>query len=206
MDGLWLNYLSLQSCRLPSPTGSISANFDFRPFENCLQKSLKVSGKTVIAIVLAICMILVGFAFVQRSSQTHRIRGLFTAEGARLIQRSDQVWIAYGTDVNDQTMEFRWREISQAPGLIHLRATLVDDLYFQWSTLSDAEAQPDDYRYIKFRFCENEQSVEVWVNPQTGIVYSIPTQRTVRLIDSSRQAIDQYLRENRKLRQPGAPI
>jgi hypothetical protein len=97
----------------------------------------RLSGKVITILLLAGCLSLVAIALVKRSFGTSQVRGLFGPQGAKLIQRAEKVqWRRVPASIDGTNANADWREISRAQGLIHLRATLVDDRYFEWSTKS----------------------------------------------------------------------
>ncbi|MCA9129567.1 MAG: hypothetical protein KDB22_20915 [Planctomycetales bacterium] len=85
------------------------------------------------------------------------------------------------------------RDISRAPGLVHLRATLVDDKYFQWKTWQRSSATTLPADWVLLQFCQEPNCVELWFNPVDGQIVSPQTRTRVYLIDSSKQAMAAYL-------------
>jgi hypothetical protein len=118
-----------------------------------------VSGRWLILATLSVCASLVLFALWQRSRDTARIREFWGANGAQLIQHAPRVAMRPGPpEVNDEPPSLEsdrdWLDLSTAPGLIHLRATLVDDRYFLWPSREalgeERLASGPDFRVLRF--------------------------------------------------------
>ncbi len=152
----------------------------------------RVSGSLTIKIVLLVCFAMVATAIIQRSRQTSQIRQFYQPTGAYLIQKATRVSILFP----NQDPQSPWKDASEARGLIHFRATLVDDRYFNWSKLSPADPQELAAKApYRFRFEEKGQSIEIAFDSDCGFVYALPTKQKAPLIDSSTQAFRQYLVE-----------
>ena len=148
-----------------------------------------MSGRRVIAFTLVLCVSLVVFALWQRSQHTARIRQFWGGQGAHLIQYAPQVQLQSGADRID------WLELSAAPGLIHLRATLVDDRYYVWPSraASAEELAAAGAAYHTLRFSDRASFVDATINTETGAVINRVNGRAAQLIPSSRQAVAAYL-------------
>lgn len=84
----------------------------------------------------------------------------------------------------------RWQDISRAHGLVHLRATLVDDRYFQWDAAPITEKSDLTF---ELQFEEADQLVELSIALDSGCVTNSATGRSVPLIPASRRAVAEYL-------------
>ncbi len=180
-----------------------------------------MSGRWLTAILLTVCVALVSFALWRRSIDTQHVREFWGADQAALVQRAPTVlWrtseevVERATDSvapgSDKLQRVAWKDISRAAGLIHLRATLVDDRYYRWpaSTFesrsqSKPAARPQDSaegdqgtkasNYECFRFIEGEQSVDVALHVPSGMVILPDRHRQAQIIESSRQALHAYV-------------
>ncbi len=153
------------------------------------------SGKIVICVVLLTCGCLVSIALWQRSHDTSRIRSFWTGAGAHAIQQGSKVEFARLTPGSELTDLPSPRDVSFSPGLVHLRATLVDDRYFDWTSnqaFSLNAAQLEGGRL--FRFVLDDYCAELLIDVASGTVYSLATKQSVRLIPASRAAVREYLR------------
>ncbi len=152
----------------------------------------RVSGSLTIKILLLVCFGMVATAIIQRSRQTSRIRQFYQPIGAYLIQKAVKVSVLFPK----QDPQSPWIDASGARGLIHFRATLVDDRYFDWSRLSPTSPQEFATKSpYRFRFEEQSQSIEIAFDSDSGFVYALPTEQQAPLIESSQKAFRQYLVE-----------
>ncbi len=145
-----------------------------------------MSGRWLTIIALSGCIALVAFALWQRARTTAHIRAFWGANNARLIQHAPLVKLGVGQQ--------DWQDISQAPGLVHLRATLVDDRYYQWDELAPMSS-PAPAELYRLRFEEGDQQIELTIEPDTGMVSHVERQQSVPLIAASAQAVRAYLKE-----------
>lgn len=160
-----------------------------------------MSGRWFTLATLTVCVSLVLFALWQRSHDTARIRQFWGARGASLIQNAPQVLLRRANwpmhqeapSLNDNKQ--LWQEISSAPGLVHLRATLVDDRYFKWPdrAAQDSERTTDSPTVRVLRFTGPTGFVEAAIDTQRGVVVDLASGRAVEIIASSRRAIAAYL-------------
>ena len=129
---------------------------------------------------------MVAFALWQRSRTTEHVREFWGADHANLIQ--------HGTTVKLRLPQQEWQDISTAPGLVHLRATLVDDRYYQWAALQAASTTPLDAGY-ELQFTQADRHIELAIEPASGLVINLQSQQCVPLISASQQAVAAYLKE-----------
>ena len=146
-----------------------------------------MSGRWLTILAVTGCVALVAFALWQRARTTQHVRDFWGAAQANVIQHGPNVRLrASSGDEN-------WQDLSTAPGLVHLRATLVDDRYFQWAALQPA-APPATTAYL-LQFSRDEQIVELAIEPSSGQVTNLQSQQCVPLIPASRQAVAAYLQQ-----------
>ncbi len=155
-----------------------------------------MSGKLVTCVVLSICAGLVTYSVCQRSRNTRQIRGFWTGQGASNIQHAPTVWLVHSNKTRDQNLR---QDVSATPGLVHLRATLTDDRYFDWTTLctaatdtSRANGSPAGERIVLV-FESGQTKTEVSFEIEHGTVISIASNMSVQLIPASHLAVRQYL-------------
>lgn len=151
-----------------------------------------MSGRWLTILAVTGCILLVAFALWQRSRTTRQVREFWGASQASLIQHGPVVRLRGPGDAD-------WSDVSRAPGLIHLRATLVDDRYYQWSASASREANQSQYT---IQFTDKGQLVELTIAPQSGDVTNVANGRTVPLIPASRQAVAEYLQQIAKADRP----
>lgn len=129
---------------------------------------------------------MVAFALWQRSRTTEHVREFWGASQANLIQ--------HGSTVKLRVAQHEWQDISTAPGLVHLRATLVDDRYYQWDRLELVSSKSLDSHYV-LQFEQADRRIELAIQPDSGLVINLQSQQAVPLISASRQAVAAYLKE-----------
>lgn len=145
-----------------------------------------MSGRLFTTVAVSICLVLVAFAFWQRSLRTQRIREFWGANQASLIQHAPMVRLS----VNGEA----WRDVSRAPGLVHLRATLVDDRYFQWNETATSQGKEPASGY-RLEFSRDQTSIALSIDASSGIVTNLERNQHARLIPASQQAVAAYLKE-----------
>ena len=159
-----------------------------------------MSGRWLTFATLVLCFSLVCLALWQRSRDTARVREFWGADGARLVQQAPQVSLrldhASGSDDAPSLVDDRgWLDLSTAPGLIHLRATLVDDRYFRWPSRSarvdEMAAGASGWRVL--RFSTPESFIDAAIDLERGTVVNLMSARAVEVNPASRQAIAAYL-------------
>ncbi len=148
-----------------------------------------LSGKVFVLAAVGACILLAGFAALRQSQTTRRIRELWGAEGASVIQNAGEVsWLRpVAGDVAEAI------DLSQAAGLVHLRATLVDDVYLvPASQLEDA--WPGENALVhQIMFAHAGKRVLVEVDIESGKIHCEATGQTATLIPASRDAVREYL-------------
>ncbi len=145
-----------------------------------------VSGRWLTIIAVTGCVALVAFALWQRSQTTEHVRQFWGPAQARLIQHGSKVWLSKNKS--------DWEDISQAPGLVHLRATLVDDRYYQWNSLR-LVTEPTAATHYALHFEQADESIELSIDPDSGLVTNLQNQQSVPLIPASARAVKAYLSE-----------
>lgn len=160
-----------------------------------------MSGRWLTIVAVSGCLLMVAFALWKRSQTTAHVREFWGASQASLIQHGSSVKLRMaGADAqwgdaqraDTQRADTGWQDISTAPGLVHLRATLVDDRYYQWNAGGPAQAM--DAPYI-LQFANDERMIELAIDPASGVVTNIAREQSVPLIPASRQAVAAYLKQ-----------
>ncbi|GAB5405341.1 MAG: hypothetical protein Aurels2KO_35720 [Aureliella sp.] len=148
-----------------------------------------LSGKVFVLAAVGACVLLAGFAALRQSQTTQRIRELWGAEGASAIQNASQVtWLRpapVGTSVEPI-------DLSSAAGLVHLRATLVDDVYLQPASQSGDSWEVDNAEVHRIEFAAASKSVLVELHLESGKIHCEETGNTATLIPASRDAVLEY--------------
>lgn len=160
-----------------------------------------MSGRWLTLAIVAVCVVLVLVALWQRSSDTSHIRQFWGASNAKLIQHAPEVALrvdrqAAASDAPSLDDQRGWRDITKAPGLVHLRATLVDDRYFRWPAreATDQQRLARGAAFRVLRFSGPEGFVEVAIDIEQGVVVHLATGQAVEIIPASRDAVATYLR------------
>jgi hypothetical protein len=178
-----------------------------------------VSGRAASLILVGGCVLLVTLALLSRARGTQQVRAFWTPRGAALIQRAPRVRIAPVAPWGDPSDldgtgrhetagstaphwtdpqwldQLPWQEISAAPGLIHLRATLVDDRYFVWPAVAaePREVMSPAAELRALEFSDSSGSIVVILDVRQGWVIHPAGAQRVRLLGSSRAALEAYL-------------
>lgn len=160
-----------------------------------------MSGRWFTSTIVALCIAVVLVALWQRSRDTSQIRQFWGADNAKLIQQAPMVRLRVedsvgGDEVPSLNNPQSWRDISTAPGLVHLRATLVDDRYFHWPSreATDQEQAASGPAYYLVRFSGDGGFVDVAIDTAKGTVVHLAAGRSVEVIPASRDALAAYLR------------
>ncbi len=96
-------------------------------------------GKLVVVGVVTLAIGLGAFAVWFQWEQTRRCLGFFGSDVAGVIQSAPAVELwDLGSD-GTRTWRTNTRDVTQAPGLVHLRRGLIEDVNYEW-TLEDPEA------------------------------------------------------------------
>jgi hypothetical protein len=95
---------------------------------------MNVSGKLVIISILTLALAAAGISWWFRYTTTHRAVRFWGPGTARLIRDAPIVeFCEYGREANDDYQKLvNRRDISNSPGLIHLRNALLEDRSFKW--------------------------------------------------------------------------
>lgn len=162
-----------------------------------------MSGRWFTLAIVAVCVGLVLAALWQRSRDTSRIREFWGAGNARLIQQAPQVGLrvdgpADRGDAPSLEGQRGWQDISRAPGLVHLRATLVDDRYFRWPAreATNRERSASEPAFRVLRFSDSEGFVDVAIDIEQGVVVHLAEGRAVEIIPASRDALAAYFKSS----------
>ncbi|MCE9629604.1 MAG: hypothetical protein K8S94_02635 [Planctomycetia bacterium] len=93
-------------------------------------------GSALVIGLLALAVALALFAVWFQWNQTRRCLGFYGTEAARSIQGAPRVelWRLAVDPVTGRLGAIDRREVSRAPGLVHLRRGLVEDANFAWPT------------------------------------------------------------------------
>lgn len=102
-------------------------------------QSARSRGTMVVAAMLAAALALAAFAVWFQWRQTRRCLDFYGADVARLVQTAPRVELwRLGPAAGPSAPEPRRRiDVSQAPGLVHLRRGLVEDANFAWDAPPD---------------------------------------------------------------------
>ncbi len=132
-----------------------------------------MSGRWLTIVAMTVCLAMVAFALWQRSRTTEHVREFWGASQANVIQHGAIVKLRVGAQ--------DWQDISIAPGLVHLRATLVDDRYYQWNAVKTVETADLDGQYVLL-FAQADRHVELAIEAASGLVTNLQSKQAVPLI------------------------
>src|SRR5262245_5327090 len=93
-----------------------------------------VSGKLVIISILFVAIVAAGVSWAFRVYATHRAAGFWGPQAAWLIRSSQTAKLSRIDRSSDGTIRIKTtRDVSNAPGITHLRNALLEDKSFEWS-------------------------------------------------------------------------
>jgi hypothetical protein len=95
---------------------------------------VKVSGKLVIVCIITVALAAAGASWWFRFNSTNRAAKFWGPVGSRLIRDAPRVVLIRSYLVEEP----KSRDISNAPGITHLRNALLEDRSFRWSQGVDA--------------------------------------------------------------------
>ena len=146
-----------------------------------------MSGRWLTIGIVSTCMTVALVALWLRSRDTAKIRDFWGADVAHLIQYAPSV---------ERKSQGQWQDISAAPGLVHLRATLVEDRYFHWPwrTLESREIEELWEQLEQVRFSTGTKSLTIGLDFTSGAVVFLDSKRSAELIPTSRDAIASYMK------------
>jgi hypothetical protein len=107
------------------------------------------SGKLLILGILTVALLLAGTSWWFRYRATHRAAQFWGPEAARLIRDAPGVMLvklnspAPGGEEGDDRANLY--DVSQAPGMVHLRNALVEDRSFDWPSSNSGPPPNDDF-------------------------------------------------------------
>lgn len=94
----------------------------------------------MVCVFLVLALGLAGFAVWFQWSQTNRCLGFFGADIAAAIQSSQKVEIWHLESDGTRLWRTRSQDVSQAPGLVHLRRGLIEDGNYSWEDGAGGQA------------------------------------------------------------------
>jgi hypothetical protein len=115
----------------------------YAPFPNPVPPAappVRSRGAKVVAGMLAAAVALATFAVWFQWRQTRRCLGFYGGDVARLVQAAPRVelWQLAPGGGPSRPEAVRRIDVSEAPGLVHLRRGLVEDANFAWGSAADA--------------------------------------------------------------------
>jgi hypothetical protein len=140
------------------------------------------TGRTAVLAMLAVGVVAAVFAWWWNYNRGRMALEFYGAEAATLIRTAPQVEILRPEPEGDI-------DISQAPGLINARASLLSDASYDWSAAAPAQQSP----LFSVRFSRGERSVVVTFDFENRTVTNSSTQRMATLRPKTADGWRQYL-------------
>jgi hypothetical protein len=97
---------------------------------------MQLSGKLVVSSIVTIAILLAGASWWFRYAATNKAGRYWGAQNVRLIRDAPVVefyrWALDPESLDELLAEGNRRDVSQRPGLLHLRSALLEDRSFEW--------------------------------------------------------------------------
>ncbi len=151
-----------------------------------------IRGTWVVVALLGIGLLAASAAWYSRYFQTHRSLGYWGSPAVLLIRAGQPVELwqlerlptepqGDGPLKNGEILECNGRryritarkDVTRAPGLLHLRAMLLSDDSFTWQRQFDA-VEHDSRKLVVLVFHQDARQLKVWLDPQTARIGSPP--------------------------------
>jgi len=101
-----------------------------------------VPGGLIVMTLLLLAIGLGVFAVWFQRDQTRRCLAFYGPEAARRIQSAPRVELWQLENGDDGLRAVARRDVSQAPGLVHLRRGLIEDFNYAWQQPQDGGSEP----------------------------------------------------------------
>jgi len=144
-----------------------------------------ISGKIAIISILVVAVGLTSFAWWYRYQQGRRTMEFWGPEAAQLIRHAPRVELFE----LDETLEafksgelskVRSFDLSNAPGLVHARHSLIVDRNFRWDE-SSANTAANIAWDVAWRFIDGDKQTTVLLDYETGAVRDAAGERVALL-------------------------
>jgi len=139
-------------------------------------------GRLVVIFIFTVAVLLSAFAWWWNYNRGRQTLALFGAEGATLVRTAPRVEL-----LNIKTGQML--DISQAPGLLNARASLLSDASYVWA----AGDVPFDVPQYAVTFSRGEQTVTVTFDLPDQTIKVSSTGRIVRLVKKTADGWRTYL-------------
>ena len=157
-------------------------------------------GKVVVLVIFLCALVMGSFAWWYRYQQGHRCRQLWGSNAAQLIRQAPTVFLLTlapaseaASDADPAALEIARRvEISGAPGLLHARHALLQDVNYQWHKA--AEADKTAWRFV-LEFQAGSERAQVWFSPANQLLAPSPEKTGALLNPALAQAFVDRLPE-----------
>jgi hypothetical protein len=148
---------------------------------NQVRKTASPGSRAVMA-MFAVAVLAAGFAWWWNYNRGLRALGLYGAEGAWLIRTAPVVEFL-------QPSPAEAIDISQAPGLINARASLLSDASYDWSAADVRQQSP----LFSVRFRHKEQSIVVTFDFENQTIHASTTDGIAKLVNKTAEGWQGYL-------------
>jgi hypothetical protein len=150
-----------------------------------LNEHKTISGKVAIIAMIVVSLALTAFAWWYRYQQGRRAMEFWGPETAQLIRHAPRVELADLAEVPPLDLprmieagdpsRFSGQNISDAPGLVHARHSLIVDSNFQWGERVES---PDAIAWdVAWRFGDGKNERVVFLDYETGATRRLDDQR-----------------------------
>ena len=151
------------------------------------------TGKLAVLAMIGIAVSAASFAWWWNYNRGRQALEFYGPEAALLIRTAPQVELLRPEPEGDI-------DISQAPGLINARASLLGDASYDWS----AAASPQESPLFSVRFSRGEKSVVVTFDFENRTISNSATQRSATLKPKTAEGWRTYLARRIEAQRPDA--
>lgn len=115
------------------------------------------SGSLLIVAIFLLAILLSVFSWWFRYQATHQAAAYWGNRAVRLIRDAPQVEaVLLANSEQGEPTEIQRKDVSQAPGMTHLRNALIEDRSYEWVKI-DSKEQPEESARFALEFTDPEQ-------------------------------------------------
>lgn len=163
----------------------------------------QIQGKTIILVCIALALVLAGWAWTYQLLSTRKAAAFWGREGvSQLVEAQEATaWkLGPASDApgGGESLAGRvilWeREISDAPGLLHLRHALTQDRNFRWS---ESPVDPSPAWGLAIRLGRGKRALTILFDLEQAYIGQLSPDGQIRYVDSRpmQETLRKYFRE-----------
>jgi hypothetical protein len=156
-------------------------------------------GKLAVLTMLGVAVLMAAFAWWWNYSRGQRCLAFYGSQSAALIRTAPKVEIVKSSQAGEASVI----DISQAPGLLNARTSLLDDASFQWTVPPAAGAASDRQRV---RFARGDREVTLLLDFGTRTITVESGGRAATLDEKTASGWQRFIgRHEHEVRKSGPP-